>query len=95
MVSRLHWAYSVIFLVLLVLVSLFSAYISTKANPWRAKKKHIDTELSRFDVRMIMSKQEIIQSGKLDHELDVYRVKNIERYKYASKVGTFLFYMYE
>lgn len=95
MVSRLHWVYSLVFIVLLVLVSLFSAYVSTKANPWRAKKKHIDTELSRFDVRMIMSKQEIIQSGKLSDELDAYGSKNIERYRYASKAGEFLFYMYE
>ncbi|USN55541.1 MAG: hypothetical protein H6765_02900 [Candidatus Peribacteria bacterium] len=68
--------------------------MNTHAIKRRQLKKQIDILLSRLFVRVLVSKNEVFQEGKLSYEIAKNNELYDEQYVYNKKVNYYLRYMF-
>lgn len=88
------WQFLLICLILVMLSIPFLHFFGNKAYTWRRKCKDINVELDRMSVRWFMSKFEIQQQDKYDHEIAKRSILRDDwyTYKYREKVQQALGY---
>jgi len=79
------WQFLLICLILVMLSMPFLHFFGKKAYGWRKKVKDITIELDRMSVRWFMSKFEIQQQDKYDHEIAKRSVLRNDWYTYKYK----------
>lgn len=65
-------------------------YLNTFAIVRRRKRKEAETVIARQLVRMIMSKQEILQNSKVSHEVSILDTLSEEAHSINLRVNTHL-----
>ena len=80
MILKVNYIYSFLFFVLFVIFMIFSIYFNKKLVPYRKQRYEYRNMLLKYLVKVLMNKQEIMQSWKIDKEL-----KNM--YLYSEKLS--------
>lgn len=94
LVAQIWWIYAVIFIGCLIFLYSATAYIDRFAIKRRKQRKEWGVTLDRQLTRMIMSKQEIMQSDKTNFELSVVQKMSTEMNKANLKVNQNLWIMF-
>jgi ABC-type multidrug transport system fused ATPase/permease subunit len=68
--ALIHIWYGVFFLLLYVVMLTVVYFVNQGALHWREERRASEEIVSKQIVRMIMSKQEVLQSQKIDDEID-------------------------
>jgi ABC-type multidrug transport system fused ATPase/permease subunit len=80
MIDKVNTFYTLIFVVLFIIFFIISAYFNYKMIPLRKKRYEHRNSRLKYVVKILMNKQEIMQSAKIDKETD-------EIYRYSEKLA--------
>jgi hypothetical protein len=94
-IAQLNRIYGVVFVIIVLVVGVFTKYINVFVIKTRMARKEVDIVLSRHDVRLMMSKQEVLQSNQLEPEITKYKETIDLSASWDSKVNKYLWRMYE
>ncbi len=77
MILKVDFIYSFIFLLLLILFFIISIYFNSRMIPWRKMRYEYRNSRLKSIVKILMNKQEIMQSDKIDKETNnIYEICN-------------------
>ena len=91
---RINFRFILVFILILTVVSVIVVYANKKTVKQRNISRDLYNERTRKFVRISMSKFEILQSNKMDYEIDSLNKNTYERYlseKKRSLVTEFIF----
>lgn len=91
---RINFWFILVFIVILTVVSIIVVYANNKTVKQRNISRDLYNDRTRRFVRISMSKFEILQSNKMDYEIDSLNKNTYERYlseKKRSLVTEFIF----
>ncbi len=95
LLSSLGYQYIIAFLILCFLVQFFVSRINrNKMAPLRLEKKKLSVDQSRQFVRMVMWKQEIVYTDKVEHEVALYSSKVQQQKLISDKVMYYVYFMF-
>ena len=91
---RINFRFILAFILILIIVSIVVFYANSKTVKQRNISRDINNERTRKFVKIIMSKFEILQSNKVDYEINALKENTYERYlseKNRALVTEFIF----
>ena len=94
MISALDIWYGIGFIVMYIVMIIIVYYINTKTIFWRKKRIRSEELVSKQIVRMIMSKQEVLQSHKIQQEVDCLLNQNQESHMANITANRFIWAMF-
>jgi hypothetical protein len=74
----------------LILLHIFILYLNNFALKLRNKKKDLSIEISRIIVRLIMSKNEIVQNNKTKQEISLVQEIGDKQHIYNLRLNDYL-----
>ncbi len=94
MLSIANMAYGIIFVILYIVFHILASYFNKKAIVFRKKRIAVSEKYTKDFVKVLMSKNEILQSEKIDKE-----IKNLDKYGeeeifYNKKMAYPMYFMY-
>ena len=77
---RINFWFILVFIFILIAVSVIVIYANNKTIVQRNVSRDLKNERTRKFVKIIMSKFEILQSNKIDYEIDALKKNTNDRY---------------